>query len=115
MEFNMGTPNHPEGGAHWSAKTLMWHKLRMALKAQPRAYGSPLPRELRNIAVPNEWDDPRLTQAVERVMDRVDSRPGYSSHIADLDRAEVSSSVDIRSSFDLSASSFALSMPTPIM
>ena len=78
MEFNMGTPNHPEGVAHWSVKTLMWHKLRMALKAQPRAYGSPLPRELRNIAVPNEWDDPRLTQAVERVMDRVDSRPGYS-------------------------------------
>ena len=37
MEFNMGTPNHPEGVAHWSVKTLMWHKLRMALKAQPRS------------------------------------------------------------------------------
>ena len=37
-----------------------------------------------------------------------------SSHIADLDSAEVSSSVDISSSFDLSASSFALSMPIPI-
>ena len=79
MSFvNMGTPGHPEGVPHWSVKSMMAHKLRLALNFTPREYASLLPNELRNVQVPEQLQDPLLMQALDRIKDRVVPRPGYS-------------------------------------
>ena len=79
MSFvNMGTPGHPEGVPHWSVKSMMAHKLRTALHFSPRQYASLMPNELRNVQVPEQFQDPLLMQELDRIKDRVVPRPGYS-------------------------------------
>lgn len=73
---NMGTPGHPEGVPHWSIKTQVARKLRMALEATPRAYGQPLPFELRNVKLAIDAPAPGLVQALQDTAERSAPIPG---------------------------------------
>ncbi len=78
MTNNMGTPGHPEGLPHFSVKALMAHKLSVALRPKaPREYATLLPSEFRSVSLDDSMP-PELKQAIERVMERLDSRPPYS-------------------------------------
>ena len=78
MTNNMGTPAHPEGLPHFSVKALMAHKLGVALRPKsPRQYATFLPSEFREVSLDDSMPD-ELKQAIERVMERLDSRPPYS-------------------------------------
>ena len=83
MTNNMGTPAHPEGLPHFSVKALMAHKLGVALRLKPpRQYATFLPSEFREVSLddsmPHDSMPHELKQALERVMERLDSRPPYS-------------------------------------
>ena len=74
----MGTPAHPEGLPHFSVKALMAHKLGVALRPKPpRQYATFLPSEFREVSLDDSMPA-SLKQALERVMERLDSRPPYS-------------------------------------
>ena len=78
MTNNMGTPAHPEGLPHFSVKALMAHKLGVALRPKsPRQYATWLPSEFRDVSLDVSMPD-ELKQALERAMERLDSRPPYS-------------------------------------
>ena len=59
MTINMGTPHHPEGVPHWSAKELIAHSIRASLEAgvasRPRYYGAPTNRTLTTLAEVAPW------------------------------------------------------------
>ena len=64
--MNMGTPNHPEGVPHWSAKELVargiQHSCDASTSRPPRHYASPSLRNVQTIkdAIPNaavDWND----------------------------------------------------------
>ncbi len=66
MTMNMGTPNHPEGVPHWSAKELIGRAIRHSLDTstsrQPRSYASMSIRMVQTIVdtVPGaavDWND----------------------------------------------------------
>ena len=74
MTANMGSPNNPEGLPHWTAKSLMAHRLRRGMQNSGRCYGAPFSRQLRNVAVPDGLDAPQgLETTLEHLSERVDS------------------------------------------
>ena len=78
MTNNMGTPAHPEGLPHFSVKALMANKLGVALRPKSsRQYASFLPSEFREVSLDDSMPH-ELKQALERTMERLDSRPPYS-------------------------------------
>ena len=76
---NMGTPGHPEGVDHWAIKTQVARKLQRSLEATPRAYGEPLPFELRNVKVGID-EPPGVVQALQDIVDRPWQMPGNAEH-----------------------------------
>ena len=72
MLANMGTPASPEGLPHWTAKSLLAHRLRRGTQNEGRRYGAPFSRELRNVSVP-EGAPKDLQSTMDHVQDRVDS------------------------------------------
>ena len=78
MTNNMGTPAHPEGLPHFSVKALMANKLGVALRPKSsRQYASFLPSEFRDVSLDDSMPA-ELKQALQRAMERLDSRPPYS-------------------------------------
>ena len=86
MVNNMGTPGYPEGVPHWSIKTLLAHKLKVALKPKPsRNYAGLLPSEFRNLTIGEGVLERHgkdvadaLKDSLENVTTRLDSHPPYS-------------------------------------
>lgn len=79
MTSNMGTPASPEGVPHWSIKTLLWHKLKRALCAPMRTYGTPLPSDFRNVTIPEKWkDDTLFTSTIQHATERIDPMPRFA-------------------------------------
>ena len=75
--MNMGTPGHPEGLKHWTVKSMMAHKLRVALESSPRTYGALFAGDLRNVQLPTGIN-PSVASAINRVGDRVSPREWQS-------------------------------------
>ena len=73
MKVNMGSQGSPESVSHWTAKSLLAHRLRRGMQNAGRLYGSPFRRQLRNIVFPESAEVPvGLEVAVQRVEERVD-------------------------------------------
>ena len=71
---NMGTPNSPEGLPHWTAKSLLAHRLRRGMQNSGRYYGTPFSRELRDVRIPDGLDAPQgLETALGHLSERVNS------------------------------------------
>ena len=70
---NMGTPDNPEGMPHWTAKSLLTHRLRRGMQNQGRRYGTPFSREFRNVTIPDGIDAPKdLKATLGYLQERVD-------------------------------------------
>ena len=73
MTGNMGTSGNPEGVPHWTAKSLLAHRLRRGMQNAGRCYGAPFRRELRNVVFPKGAEVPELLKAtLECLEERVD-------------------------------------------
>ena len=72
MTANMGTPYNPEGMPHWTAKSLLAHRLGRGMQNAGRAYGAPFSREFRKVSIPAYAPDD-LKATMQHEQERVDS------------------------------------------
>ena len=71
MTANMGTHGNPEGVPHWTAKSLLAHRLRRGMQNAGRGYAAPFSRELRNVSIPCDAPED-LKSTLRHEQERVD-------------------------------------------
>ncbi len=84
MTTNMGTPESPEGLRHWTAKSLLAHRLRRGMENAGRSYGAPFRRELKNVSISENLDaSQHLKTTLAHMQDRLDCIPPLAFAIFD--------------------------------